>query len=273
MKKLNFKMAFMMAAVVIGSPVFTSCSNDDDNDSAGGGMTSKHISKMTWSDGDELEVTTYEYDSQGRVVKKTETVIEGRSEYSTTTTYTYGGNTIISKTQGDSNDGETHTYTLSNGRITKDVEKNNGRNSYTSNYTYDSNGYLILQAFGDDSDDSYSGKMEFTWTDGNLTKSSKVVDDIYSPYSYTYTVSYSNILWPQNLIAYWDGTNMDEVLEPLGAWGKMPKNLPTKFVEVNDNGETNGWTIDYTIENGEIVKMIVKDLDGSNTQIYTIEWK
>ena len=183
MKKLNFKMAFMMAAVVIGSPVFTSCSNDDDNDSEdseSGEMTSKHISKMTWSDGDKLEVTTYEYDSLERVVKKTKTVIEGRSEYSTTTTYTYGENTIISKTQGDSNDGETHTYTLSNGRMIRDVEEDNGRISYIRNYTYDSNGYLILQTFGDDSDDSYSGKMEFGWNDGNLVASSK------SPYSGSY---------------------------------------------------------------------------------------
>ena len=210
------------------------------------------------------------HDSQGRVVKKTETETYGRQESSTTTTYTYGNNTIISKIQGDWNNGEIHTFTLSDGRITKDVEESRSRNSYTYNYTYDSNGYLKTQVFTDDSDYPNSGRIEFIWTDGNLTKISKVWDD---GESYSMTISYSSIPWPKNWMHYWKGTNMDKILEPLGAWGKMPKNLPLKYVQVDDDGNTEELTIDYTIENGEITKIIFQGNMYDNTEIYTIEWR
>lgn len=261
MKTMNFKVALMMAAV-IGSTAFVSCSSDDEESPKGGGTTSKRIVKMTWSNGDEIDITTFDYDSQGRVVKVIETDMYGNSEETATTTYTYGENTIIRKTQGDWNDGDTYTYTLSDGLITKEVYwKQN-------NYTYDSNGYLKTYIREDN-------KTEFTWTDGNLTKYTEVWGDDYSTFTTTTTVSYSDILWPQNYMQYWDGTDMDIVFEPLGAWGKMPKYLPKKYVEVYDDGTSREWTLDYTIENGEIVKVIYQSIeDGEiSTEITTIEWE
>ena len=268
MKTMNFKVALMMAAV-IGSTAFVSCSSDDEESPKGGGTTSKRIVKMTWSDGDEIDITTFDYDSQGRVVKEIVTDIYGSSEHTYTTTYAYVENTIISKT-GDWNDGETYTYTLSDGLIIKEVENyKNGSYSSTDtyNYTYDSNGYLKTYISEDD-------KTEFTWTDGNLTKYTEVWDDGYSTGYSTTTVSYSDILWPKNWMHYWKGTNINQVLEPLGAWGKMPKYLPKKFVRVYD-GTSREWTLDYTIENGEIVKVIYQSIeDGEiSTEITTIEWE
>lgn len=259
MKTMNFKVALMMAAV-IGSTAFVSCSSDDEESPKGGGTTSKHIAKMTWSDGDEIETTTFDYDAQGRVVKVVATDIYVGGGSSATTTYTYGGNTIISKTHGGWNDGDTYTYTLSDGLITKEVYwKQN-------NYTYDSNGYLKSQILDD-------GTTEFTWTDGNLTKYTEV--SFTDAYTTTTTVSYSDILWPKNWMHYWKGTNMDHFLEPLGAWGKMPKYLPKKFVRVYNDGTSMEWTLDYTIENGEIVKVIYQSIeDGEiSTEINTIEWE
>ena len=265
MKKLNFKMAFMMAAVVIGSPVFTSCSNDDDNDSAGGGMTSKHIVKMTWSDEyGYTKVTTFDYDSQGRVVKKTRTSLWGGTPV--TTTYTYEENTIISETPYDDNEGDFHIYTLSNGRIIKDVYESiekGWRGVSTYEYTYDRNGYMTSQICTTNYNDTH--KTEFTWIDGNLTKYSQIMDD---GRSYIYNISYSNIPWPQNWMQYWTETLMDEALEPLGVWGKMPKNLPNKFIDI-DSTEDN----DYTIEDGLIIKVISKISNHDGESIYTFEWK
>ena len=262
MKTVNFKVALMMAAV-IGSTAFVSCSSDDEESPKGGGMTSKRIAKMTWSDGSKIETTTFSYDAQGRVVKVIETDMRGGSESSTTTTtYTYGGNTIISKAHyvsGNYENEETHTYTLSDGLIVKEVENYTSGSSYSSytntyNYTYDSNGYLKTK----DRD------VEFTWTDGNLTK--------WDRGDYMYTVSYSDISWPQYYMAYINGTSIDLFLEPLGVWGKMPKNLPKKMVRVYSDGETEAYTIDYTVENGEITKCISQHNDGY-TEIITFEWK
>ena len=262
MEKLYSRMSLIMA-LMIGATAFVACSSDDDDDEApqggGGETTSKRIAKITFEIDDESSITTFEYDSQGRVVKKNETY-GYNGNYNSTTTYTYGENTITS--YGDDN--IVCTYTLSNGLVTKWVEEYKSDYypySYTYDCTYDSNGHIITLQ-GTDNED-----FTWTWTDGNLTKLSKKG-------SYSFTISYSNISWPQNWMHYWKGTNIDRVLEPLGAWGKMPKNLPTKFVRVYDNGKTNGWTIDYTIENGDITKAIFQDLDGANSpEIYTFEWE
>lgn len=252
MKKLNFKMVFM-AAMLVSAAAFISCSNDDENDSKGSETTSKRIAKITYDDGYEIDVTTFGYDAQGRVVQKKETQMEGDSERAAITIYTYGESTIISKTQGDFNDGETRIYTLSGGKIVK--ENRIGSNSYTNDYTYDDNGYLISQVYVDDSEYQDSGrKRDFTWADGNLTRISSNI------------ISYSNIPWPENWMFYWNGTGMDIVLEPLGAWGKMPKNLPAKI----DNGD---YEIDYIVENDEITKFTIREIGSSYMEIYTIEWE
>ena len=257
MKTMNFKVALMMAAV-IGSTAFVSCSSDDEDGTKGGGMTSKRIVKVYY---DGSSDATIDYDSQGRVVK-----VNGVDNV---TTYTYGENFIISKNQSEWGE-ETITYTLSNGLITKSVYKDDA-NSYTITYTYDSNGYMTSQIT---TVGGITSKMTLTWADGNLTKLSEVHDNSYSSYLETVTISYSDILWPQNFMMTMDGTGleMDEALEPLGVWGKMPKNLPNKTVSIYDGGETFEKPIDYTVENGEVTNIIFYRSDG-NTEIITYEWK
>lgn len=268
MKTVNFKVALMMAAV-IGSTAFVSCSSDDEDGTKGGGTTSKHIAKMTWTYNDGWsETTTFDYDSQGRVVKKNITEIGG---WSSTTTYTYGENTIISKCISD-NEEEIHTYTLSNGRIIKDVQNNSyGSSSYTFSNTYDSNGYIISQEYDISGDDCTT---TFTWTNGNLTKHLTPWGDNGDGKTEV-TISYSDIAWPQNWMQDFEWDGCDVALEPSGVFGKMPKNLPKRIVlydgyYVYDKGYA--YTIDYTIENGEITKIIYQYDDG-DMAVCTIEWK
>lgn len=264
MKMLNVKMALMMA-LVIGSTAFVSCSNDDEGGSESGGMSSKRIRKMTYEDRDGIYALTFDYDSQGRIVKREEIEKSYYSEYSSTTTYTYGENTIISKTRGDDN--YTCTYTLSNGRIIKAIEEEDGY-TYTSNYTYNSDGYLVV--LQEENDKGWDMKLEFTWNDGNLMETERN--------HFTVTSSYSDIAWPQNWIQFLldDEAGIDITLEPLGVWGKMPKKLPSKYVLVSEE-ENNICDIDYTIENGVITKVIqqwdTKIHGHYDDTIITIEWE
>ena len=253
----------MMAAMVCVG--FASCGSDDDEDSGNtGNLSSKHIVNKTYSDGTIIETTNYEYDSQGRIIKASTTdTYTGRSS-SATTTYTYGDNTIISKTQGDWNNGEVHTYKLTNGVITEEEERRSGSTTYTYQYTYDNDGHLASL--------SGSENIQFTWTNGNLTELSKY----YSSGSYTISISYSNIPWPKNWQQYWEGTNLEVVFEPLGSWGKMPKYLPTSFSKVESDerfSRSGGWSIDYTVKDGNVIKVTIQDVNGSTPEVYTIEWE
>lgn len=265
MKKLNFRMV-LMATLVIGSTAFISCSSDDEDGSNGGVATSKRIKKITDEYDGRTTTITFDYDSQGRVIKKVETEKEPGYNWEYKTTYTYGENTISRK----DSDGETCIYTLSNGRIVKEVRKRYDF-SCTCNYTYDSNGYLKSITYND-SDNSSLGKIDFTWNGGNLTKYSETEDD----YLYNQTISYSNIPWPKYYMLEMEC--IDGTLEPLGVWGNMPKNLPSKVVQ-SSNDFNSEYTYDYTIEDGVITKIVITgngteyDRPIVGTEIVTFEWE
>ena len=246
----------------------SACSGDEENANEINNNPSRHIVKISYGNGNSIEETTYDYDNHGRVIMATETWITSNSSISATTTYTYGGSTIISNTQGDFDRGSC-TYSLSaDGLIVKSAENSYAGSSYSYTHSYDKDGYLISQSFND-IDGFFSGKILYNWEDGNLTKIAKYDDD---GGSYILTIDYSSIPWPKNWMLYWKGTNMDEVFELIGAWGKMPKFLPNKFTY--DYGD--GWTIDYVIEKGEIVKVVFRDLedtDKSASEVYTVEWE
>ena len=251
----------LMATLVIGSTAFVSCSSDDEDGSNGGMETSKRIKKITDKYDGGITTITFDYDAQGRVIKKLET----ENKWKCKTTYAYGDNTISSK----NDEGETHTYTLSDGRITKDVVRDGGGYSDTYNYTYDSNGYLKSRSF------SYSETKELTWADGNLTKTSTLLgnDD-----SYNWVISYSNISWPKNFMLDVEYLPIDNALEPLGVWGRMPKNLPSKAVHSGKDINIE-YTYNYTIEGGVITKIVITDngiAEGepiAETETLTIEWE
>ena len=123
-------------------------------------------------------------------------------------------------------------YVLSNGRIVKEE-------NYEA-YAYDSNGYLKEQ----------SGEINFTftWKDGNLIK--------YGNKNDYFTITYSNLEWPKGWMHYWKWTDMDSYLEPSGAWGKMPNNLPAVITQYDSDGLYRTISYEYSVENGRITQLI-----------------
>lgn len=266
MEKSITKLAIMMA-MFMSVTIVVSCGGDDDEVDGGGSVvnpaSSKRISKMKCVEDNSVtgrweNEEYFFYDSQGRVIKLKE-IKFGKDASVSTTIFDYEGNVINSIT--DTKWGtEKHNYILSNGRIIKDEENSD----YITNYSYDNNGYII-------SSESPSKKILFTWTNGNLTKYTEYTE---APDNYSIQMEYTSIPWPKNFFFYIKGTNMEKCLEPLGAWGKMPKNLPSKY-KAGDGTETF-MDYSYTIENGLVTKIDIYyriSIYEYLTATYTIEWE
>ena len=148
----------------------------------------------------------------------------GRVTKANSKTYSYGENAIFVNGRKE--------YVLSNGRIVKE-------DNYET-YAYDNNGYLKEQR-GDIN-------FTFTWKDGNLIKYGN--EDNY------FTVTYSKQKWPKGWMHYWKWTEMDSYLEPSGAWGKMPKNLPSVISHYDSDGLYRTFTFEYGVEQGRITQLI-----------------
>ena len=126
---------------------------------------------------------------------------------------------------------DTHLeYKLSNGLIVEDADG--------STWPYDKNGYLIKEV------DKYGEVATITWKNGNLVK--------YEGNTWSIELKYSDMTYPKGWMMYFHPLGIEADLEPSGAWGKMPKNLPTEVTEYQ-NGELNGTAhLEYTIENKRI---------------------
>lgn len=166
----------------------------------------------------------------------------GRVIKANSRTYTYGENAIYVNGSKE--------YELSNGRIVKEGEYDT--------HSYDNKGYL--QHDGDGSDGYYT----YTWKDGNLVKYG-------NKYQY-WTVTYSKMKWPKGWMHYWKSTEMDAYLEPSGAWGKMPKNLPSVMTEYNKDGSVyRTFTFEYGVENNRITQLI-ETANYPNESYYNKSW-
>jgi hypothetical protein len=263
MKKITMNKSFYILNLILGLLVsvslFTACGSDDDDDDNGGGgsSSSKRVKMLVEEDNGYHAESTFSYDSKGRVVKvvKTETSSDG-TEVSETT-YQYGQMMITSQevTNGWDSKNETHTYTLSNGLITKDVEVQKyptNTNTSTMIFSYDSDGYLLSQT----NDYGYEvTKKDYVWSNGNMVSFD------------SREFEYSNYSWSKGMFIYFKGTNTDRYLQPYGYWGKMPKNLPSKDVY-------KGWSYDYVVSNGQVEKMtITNDKTGEVSYVATFTWE
>lgn len=229
----------------------TSCGGDDEGGNDNGGNTSsKRIVKMVEEDGD--YVSTFAYDSKGRVVRVVQTEYYSQGSSVSELSYQYSEMQIVSNEE-DGSWSCTHTYTLSNGLIVKDVEEqfNNGRrvDKMTTNYTYDSDGYMTsLTRKGD----GYSDTLDLVWTDGNLMSLAR------------HSYSYSNIPWCKGMFFYFKGGGMDPYLWPAGFWGKSPKNMPSK-------DSVNDVIYEYSLSSGLIVEKRI--IEGSYVSISSYVWE
>ena len=77
---------------------FASCSSDDEETTKNedGIVTNqKRLVELRMTEENEVSITQYSYDSQGRLVSATNTVQYGSREYTSTYTVTWGANKII----------------------------------------------------------------------------------------------------------------------------------------------------------------------------------
>lgn len=226
---------------------FSACGGDGDGD-GGGGTTppaGKRLVKVTEKGEKSTYVYEFTYDSQGRVVRIERTK---NGEKRSNDTYAYSDKKIVERHYSYSSNSTSETeYTLENGFIVS--EKHNSE-SNNVNYTY-ANGHLATRT-----NSSYTYK--YTWSGGNLMTIER--EGKIKVYEYT------NYVAPQCNLVLWD------IDEPLASYfGIIPRNLPSKYVD----GDDEVIRFDWTLEGGLPVKLIISETDSkdSYTDVITFEWQ
>ena len=261
---------FVLLGLLVSVTAFMACGGDDEssnnsstptnNETPSNPESPKHIAKIITEEGSSFYESSFTYDSQGRVIKVTETESGTGTNSHSETEYQYGEMLIISKMKGEGtySNGqsftrtESHSYTLENGRIVKDEEKqasslNSTSSSRTDTFSYDANNYL-----------SSINTTMLTWSDGNLIK----LGDR--------SFEYSNYPWVKGFPLYLESSNMDANLFAIGYYGNIPKNLPSK------TSRTSGATYDYTFEGSYVTKVVITPFvenNKSHKSISTIIWE
>lgn len=262
--KKRFSFLSLLLGFFVCVTVFSACGGDDEPSSGVNNGSSnnnqKHVAKIITEEGSSFYESSFTYDSQGRVIKVTETQSGTGTNSHSETEYQYGEMLIISKMKGEGtySNGqsftrtESHSYTLENGRIVKDEEKqgsslNSTSSSRTDTFSYDANNYL-----------SSINTTMLTWSDGNLIK----LGDR--------SFEYSNDPWVKGFPLHLESSNMDANLFAIGYYGNIPKNLPSK------TSRTRGATYDYTFEDSYVTKVVITPLVENNKyhkSISTIIWE
>ena len=261
MKKIKYLSILLLS--VFALPFMVSCGGSDDDDSVPGGSSEsggitpdKLLVKETIQRENKSTTYEYSYDSQGRVIRKD---IKENGNSGGYYVYTYIDNLIVQKHYFAVSESMETKYTLENGLIVS--EEVNG--TIKNRYTYE-NSYLATRTR-----DEYDG-YKYIWNNGNLTSIKRLPDENTTSKrgkNYEYT-SYAA---PQGFV-------IDiYVEEDLGKFfGKSSKNLPSKFTEVNNDGEISEQiTYDWTLKDGLPVKLVVMEKDGGGiyTTIHTYEWQ
>lgn len=262
---------FVLLGLLVSVTAFMACGGDDEPSSGVTPQSSKHVAKIITEEGSSFYESSFTYDSQGRVIKVTETESGTGTNSHSETEYQYGEMLIISKMKekGTYSNGqsftfsETHSYTLENGRIVKDEEKqgsslNSTSSSWTEIYSYDANNYLSsISATGSNIP---SETKIIKWSNGNLIKLGNS------------SFEYSSYPWAKGFPFYLKGSNTDGILFSMGYYGNIPKNLPSKYTY----SETSGFTYEYSFEGGYVTKVVTTPFVETNKiqkSISTIIWE
>lgn len=267
----RFKVGIFCLFAFCSLTLLLSCGgSEDDTDTNGGNGAPKsmRISKIVEETQGTIRERLFTYDTNGRIVTMITKVnsASGNSEYKRT--YQYGETLIIEKTeinqQVSSLDAGPHTYTLKDGRIVLDGETKSGLTKYVA-FTYDQEGRM--ESFSDyfaDANDEPSLHY-LTWKEGNLME----IDyrwGLLAPYIYT------NMVWATGLIVDVSKDIVpctDPILLATGFYGKLPKNLPSKYDNVS---------YEYTTSGGHVtkIKKVTEDITGyypSETCTINITWE
>ena len=269
--KKTISLLCLLFGLFVCVTAFSACGGDDESSSGVPPQSSKHVAKIITEEGSSYYESSFTYDSQGRVIKVTETQSGTGTNSHSETEYQYGEMLIISKMKGEGtySNGqsftrtESHSYTLDNGRIVKDEEKqgsslNSTSSSWTEIYSYDANNYL--SSMSETGSNIVSDTKKLTWSDGNLIKLGNR------------SFEYSNYPWVKGFPLYLKSSNMDANLFAIGYYGNIPKNLPSKTIA----SETSGYTYDYTFEGSYVTKVVITPFvedNKSHKSISTIIWE
>lgn len=225
---------------------FTSCSNDDKDEPFEtpkpsvekrlASITEKYRNYDPGQASSRDELTTIDYDSNGRIISVT---IE-RDDYKHTKSYSYSENAI---TVSDHN---IDKYTLENGLITKWEESTNYDNPNETTvwtFKYD-NGRLIKWSRGDEE------TTTFKWNNSNITETSNMSDGYHKQSSYQYYSNYDfggiNALYQSDSILFDD---LDANLVMQGYFGKLPAQLlKSVHQKAQGPGYSDVYTDDFTYQ-------------------------
>ena len=248
----NCRLISFISVMVILMSVIIACSSDDGDNNVGNETkpSIKRITKIIEERDATIRETVLSYDSQGRIIEAVTTANSASSSGDQLITkYQYGETLIIEKEETKGNwvsDNltvqypRTHTYTLTNGLITKDTEIRNGI-SQNVWYFYDSNGCMdkLEGPYEGEYDDENKNKYKLTWENGLLKKLSYLgVGNEYS---------YSNYLWPKGMIFNIFNMQPDIYLTAQGYYGKTPDKLPTTV---------GPYDYIYTVTDGYVTKIM-----------------
>lgn len=150
----------MALIAILVSVNFASCSSDDDEEPTkndDGIITNqKRLVELTETNGHDTNTWSFSYDSKGRLISIVEKDYD--SSNSDITNITWGENTVK-----ESSNGESITYSLTDGLVRSGSESN-GRDY---SFAYNSSKQLITYQYSDEYD---SNTRTLTWENGKVTK-------------------------------------------------------------------------------------------------------
>ena len=272
----TFRLIGMALLAVVMSMNFTSCSDDDEPSKNDDGVITnqKQLVELRMTYEDEVSITEYSYDSNGKLVSATNTEQYDGSTHTSTYTVTWGANKII-----ESRNGEAITYTLENGLITHTSDSDGGDLDDTD-FTYNANSQLVK--FQSNIDDYlFYDNISYTWQGEKLTKITSL--DQNDKDKDVYEFSYSGKTCKGYLpIMVWNVDDLRPLLEAHPELVGMRCNqLPDKIYSKDEyNEETELYT--YTFDKDGYVESCTevstyKRLDNNETRtettIYTFTWE
>ncbi|MBO1694296.1 DUF4595 domain-containing protein [Bacteroides uniformis] len=264
----TFRFIGMALLAVVMSMNFTSCSDDDEPSKNDDGVITnqKQLVELRMTYEDEVSITEYSYDSNGKLVSATNTEQYDGNTHTSTYTVTWGANKII-----ESRNGEAITYTLENGLITHTSDSDGGDLDNTD-FTYNANNQLVKLQYDEED------YLSYTWQGEKLTKMAWSFSD-----EDTYELSYSGKTCKGYLpIMVWSVDDLRPLLEAHPELAGMRCNqLPDKIYSKEENYETTE-QYSYTFDKDGYVESCTevstyKRLNNNETRtettIYTFKWE
>ena len=252
---------YLLLALPLG--LFMACGDEDDavNSSTNGKRITKIIEESQGTTRERL----FTYDSEGRVVKMKTTVNSASESHAYNSTYQYSDSLIkCNEEVVDTDQLLKHTYRVEDGKIVLDTISNYNIPMY-SHMFYDKDGFLneIINYLEFDNIDLYYYPNRccfINWEKGNMsTQDFRGVK--YAIWDYT------DLPWKKGTFFEFDNSiipETDPVLLGMGYYGKLPKNLPSRY------GKR---LYDYTVSEGLVTKVTRTDSLQTERCVLNITWE